>query len=261
MGCFGYIFLGSCKDVPLGPSAIVALLTYQVAKGSWQKAALLSLLCGIVELLMGVFGLGFLIDFVSGPVSSGFTSAVSLIILTSQIQSVLGITANGNTFVEIWRQVFSNIQHARAADTVLGITCIMVLLILRTLSSCRIGPEHDEQRSSFQRFVNKVIWIIGTARNAILVVFCCIMGYLLHSEDHGTPFRIVGSIPSGLPSVKWPPTSLSANETIDGTSESFMDMVYSMGSGLIVIPLISLMESIAIAKAFGKFFLATTNIY
>ncbi|KRG00735.1 uncharacterized protein Dmoj_GI23990, isoform B [Drosophila mojavensis] len=250
-GCFVYIFLGSCKDVPLGPSAIVALLTYQVAQGSWQKSVLLCLMCGVVELLMGLFGLGFLIDFVSGPVASGFTSAVSLIILSSQIQNVLGIKANGNTFVEVWRQVFANIQDSRPTDTILGITCIVVLLMLRMLSSYRIGPAPDAPHSRCQRVANKLFWIVGTARNAILVVVCCIMGYLLHSDQHGAPFRIVGEIPPGLPSVQWPPTSLSANETADGNPQGFVDMVHSIGSGLIVIPLISLMESIAIAKAFA----------
>ncbi|EDW83107.1 uncharacterized protein Dwil_GK22488 [Drosophila willistoni] len=252
LGCFVYIFLGSCKDVPMGPSAIVALLTYQAAQGSWQKSVLLCLLCGIVELLMGLFGLGFLIDFVSGPVSSGFTSAVSLIILTSQIQSVLGITAKGNTFVEIWTQVFQNIKHTQAGDTVLGLTCIVVLLLMRSLSSCRIGPKEEAEWSPFQRVVNKILWIVGTARNAILVVVCCLMSYLLHSEEHGTPFRVVGDIPPGLPSIKLPPTSLSANETSNGVAQGFVEMVHSMGSGLIVVPLISLMENIAICKAFAN---------
>lgn len=236
----------------MGPSAIVALLTYQAAQGSWQKSVLLCLLSGIVELLMGLFGLGFLIDFVSGPVSSGFTSAVSLIILTSQIQSVLGITAKGNTFVEIWTQVFHNIEHTRAGDTVLGVTCIVVLLLMRSLSSCKIGPAEESERTPFQRAVNKILWIVGTARNAILVVVCCLMGYLLHSEEHGAPFRVVGDIPPGLPSLQLPPFSLSANETSNGLGQGFVEMVHSMGSGLVVIPLISLMENIAICKAFGK---------
>jgi solute carrier family 26 (sodium-independent sulfate anion transporter), member 11 len=67
------------------------LLTFQTARGSWQKAVLLCFLTGIIELFMGFFGLGFLIDFVSGPVSSGFTSAVALIILSSQVKDIFGI--------------------------------------------------------------------------------------------------------------------------------------------------------------------------
>lgn len=115
----------------MGPTAIAALLTYQAAGGVWQRAVLLSFLSGLVELVMGIFGLGFLVDFVSGPVSSGFTSAVALIIVTSQVKDVLGIAANGTTFVQIWKSILTNISSTRAWDTLLGLTCIAVLLIMR----------------------------------------------------------------------------------------------------------------------------------
>lgn len=59
LGCLVYIFLGSCKDVPMGPTAITALLVYQSLHGhSPQFGVLLCFLTGLVQLLMGVFGLG-----------------------------------------------------------------------------------------------------------------------------------------------------------------------------------------------------------
>lgn len=150
LGCFIYIFFGSCKDVPMGPTAIAALLTYQAVNGRGpQHAILLCFLTGLVQILMGIFGLGksshhysnqpkltfitlgFLIDFVSGPVSSGFTSAVALIIVTSQIKDVLGITASGGTFIQTWTSIFNDIHNTNVWDTVFGITCIAVLLIMR----------------------------------------------------------------------------------------------------------------------------------
>lgn len=139
MGCFVYIILGTCKDVPVGPTAIAALLTYQTAGGVLQKAILLSLLTGIIELLMGVFGLGFLIDFVSGPVSSGFTSAVALIIVTSQVKDVLAISAKGTTFVQVWTSIFEHIHQTQAWDTALGIACIAVLLIMKVTFIMKIS--------------------------------------------------------------------------------------------------------------------------
>lgn len=59
LGCFVYILLGSCKDVPVGPTAILSLLTHQAIgdKGP-EYAILLCFLCGIVQLVMGFFGLG-----------------------------------------------------------------------------------------------------------------------------------------------------------------------------------------------------------
>ncbi|XP_037911072.1 sodium-independent sulfate anion transporter [Hermetia illucens] len=249
--CFLYIFFGSCKDVPVGPSAIASLLTFQAARGSWQKAVLLSLLCGSVELLMGLFGLGFLVDFVSGPVSSGFTSAVSLIILTSQIKDILGVPAKGSTFLQIWSEIFKNINETRAWDTVLGITCIAVLLIIKIVSGIKVGPPEDELQTRKHKIINKILWLIGTSRNAILVIVCGGLGFVFHNAG-GAPFKLIGEVPPGLPTFQLPPFSLSANESSTGKEESFSDMVYSMGSGIVVIPLISLMETIAICKAFSN---------
>lgn len=246
MGCFVYIFLGSCKDVPMGPTAIAALLTFQTANGSHEKAILLTFLTGIIELLMGVFGLGFLIDFVSGPVSSGFTSAVALIIVTSQVKDVLAIHAKGTTFVEVWINIFKNIEHTAIWDTALGVTCIAVLLIMRMLGTIKMGPNEDQLKSRKHVIVNKVLWFISTSRNAILVIVCGGLGYAFESSGNA-PFRLIGEIPSGLPTFQPPPFSLGPEP-----KETFIDMVKSMGSGLIVIPLIALMESISICKAFSN---------
>lgn len=251
LGCIVYIFLGSCKDVPMGPTAISALLTYQTARGNVAKSVLLCLLTGIIELLMGLFGLGFLVDFVSGPVSSGFTSAVSLIIVTSQIKDVLGISAKGTTFLEIWQAIFADIHNIRAWDTVLGLTCIAVLLIMRIVAGLKVGPEEDTLKSRKHRIINKFMWLIGTSRNAILVVVCGAIGYVFQSSAQA-PFKLIGEIPPGMPSFQAPLFSLTANETSSGRAESFSEIVSGLGSGLIVVPLIALMENIAICKAFSN---------
>lgn len=61
LGCFIYIIFGSCKDVPLGPTAIISLLTYQTVAhldAPVEHAILLCFLAGVIELVMGIFGLG-----------------------------------------------------------------------------------------------------------------------------------------------------------------------------------------------------------
>lgn len=248
MGCFVYILLGSCKDVPMGPTAISALLTFQTAHGSAVKAVLLTFLTGCIELLMGFCGLGFLIDFVSGPVSSGFTSAVALIICTSQVKDVLAIHAAGSTFVQTWISIFENIHLSQPWDAALGVTCIAALLVLKTLGTIRIGPDSDELRTRGERLFNTALWFIGTARNAILVIVCGALGYAFVSSGGGeltdAPFQLIGEIPPGMPALQVP--------TFSTDDESFGDMIASMGSGLIVVPLIALMENIAICKAFAN---------
>ena len=61
MGCLAYLFVGSAKDVTLGPTAIMSLMVNRVADPSTygvNYAVTLSLICGVVQLLMSMFRLG-----------------------------------------------------------------------------------------------------------------------------------------------------------------------------------------------------------
>lgn len=249
LGCFIYVIFGSCKDIPMGPTAIISLLTYQTIshlESPIQHAILLSFIAGIVELIMGIFGLGFLINFVSGPVSSGFTSAVALIIVTSQIKDILGIPAKGAQFIEMWQNIGGLIHETSAWDATLGASCIALLLILRLLAACKIGPDKEELRSTKHRIVNKVLWLIGTSRNAFLVILCGVLGW---SFQDNSPFKLIGYIPGGMPAVQIPPFGYIKDSN---TTLTFIDMIGNLGSGILVIPLISLMEDVAICKAFAN---------
>ncbi|XP_063230914.1 sodium-independent sulfate anion transporter-like isoform X2 [Bacillus rossius redtenbacheri] len=259
LGCFIYIVLGSCKDVPMGPTAIMSLLTYQTTKGRDPAyAILLCFLMGCAQVLMALLGLGFIIDFISGPVSSGFTSAAALIIFTSQVKDVLGIKASGTTFVDMWVSLGSNLGDTKLWDSVMGAGCIVVLLLMRMLTSVKIGPKEEENQTRFHRVVNKALWLIGTSRNAILVVIGGVIGFLT-TQDTGSTLTIIGYIPAGLPSFQPPPFSHAS----DNSTASFLDMASSLGSGLLVLPLVGLLENIAVCKAFstGKAVDATQELF
>lgn len=121
----------------------------------------------------------------------------------------------------------------------------------------KFGPEEDGLKTRFHKLVNSTIWLVGTARNAILVVATGSIAYMLHSWGQNE-FLLIGYIPPGLPSIQIPQFSISErrNETTDEIlqkGESFSEMVQGMGSFLIVIPLIALLENISICKAFGEY--------
>uniref|UniRef100_A0A1B6DIL8 SLC26A/SulP transporter domain-containing protein n=1 Tax=Clastoptera arizonana TaxID=38151 RepID=A0A1B6DIL8_9HEMI len=249
LGCIMYIFLGSCKDVPMGPTAICSLLTFQTLRDLGPSyGTLLCFLSGVIQLIMGLVGLGIIIDFVSGPVSSGFTSAVALLIISSQIKDVLGITAAGATFIEIWSSVLEDIHNTKLWDTVLGVTCIIILLLMRIFAEVKINSKEDSKLSGFNHFLNKLIWLIGTSRNAILVVVGGLFGYYFYYKYEDIPFKVIGYVPPGLPTFELPPFSVvSGNRTI-----GFIEMCTDMGQGIFVLPLVALLENIAICKAFAN---------
>ncbi|XP_030758674.1 sodium-independent sulfate anion transporter-like isoform X2 [Sitophilus oryzae] len=250
LGCFVYILLGSCKDVPVGPTAVAALMTFQAVNGRGvEHAVLLCFLSGVIQLLMGFFGLGFLIDFVSGPVSSGFTSAAALIIVTSQVKDLLGISASGNTFVDTWKSIFKDIHNIRMWDTVLGVGCIIILLLLRIVAQINFGDKSETSKTN--KIINKSLWVFGTSRNAILVIVSGIVGYFFCTSGE-PPFKVIGEVPQGLPDFQLPPFGYSKENNGTITEVGIMEMISNLGSGIIVVPLVGFLENIAICKAFSN---------
>lgn len=61
----------------------------------------------------------------------GFTSAAAIIIATTQVKDVLGLSFPGGKFLQVWEDIFEHISQTRLWDTILGFTCITVILLLR----------------------------------------------------------------------------------------------------------------------------------
>ncbi|XP_034117485.1 sodium-independent sulfate anion transporter [Drosophila albomicans] len=257
LGCFVYVLLGTCKDNTIGSTAVASLMTFQFARGSWARSVLLTFLTGVIEILMAIFKLGSLVEFVSGPVSAGFTSAVSLIVLTSQMKYILGVNGDGASFLESWINMISDIKNIRIWDSCLGFGCLALLLIIRSLSRFRIGPKEKSERSQLQRVINEVIKFLGVTRNASVVIGATLIAMYL--EGNGSnPFVLTGYIPPGLPTISLPKFSIEAqpgNATAGIPAvpgESFFEMVHTLGYGLIIVPIIALLENVSVCKAFAK---------
>lgn len=254
LGAFIYTFVGSCKDVPMGPTAIVSLMTYSSAAVTGygpEYATLLCFLTGVVQLAMGACGLGIIIDFVSGPVASGFTSAVALLIIASQIKDLLGVHGtSGSTLWEMMCSLYGAADSISRGDTVIGVGCVVFLLALRIIAEVRIGPADPAQQSCVQRYANKSFWLIGSIRNSIIVISCTAASYAFVSaqdESFQLPYKIIGTIPAGLPDFRPPRFTMQW----DNRTVGFLEIISAIKSNVVVLPLIGLLENISICKAFA----------
>lgn len=86
-------------------------------------------LSGVVITVMGMLHLGFLVDFISMPVISGFSNAAAIIIAASQLGTLLGIGGRSESVIDAISKVINRINEIQLWDTVLGI-CSMVTLVL-----------------------------------------------------------------------------------------------------------------------------------
>ncbi|KAK9500658.1 hypothetical protein O3M35_001883 [Rhynocoris fuscipes] len=244
MGCLIYVFFGTIKEVVIGPSSLMALLTYQYTYNlNVDFVILLCFLCGIVELIMGLLHLGFLVGFISAPVVSGFTTATSIIIVVAQLKGLFGLYFKSLGFVDNVMQVFNNLSQLRLGDTILGISCIIFLLLMRQLKEIKL-PEKMPKR----KLLKNTFWFLSTARNASIVLITSLISMAYESKGLNTPFITTKHVESGIPNFQLPPIK----SEIGNQTYTFIEMVPELGSGYIIIPVVAVLANVAIAKAFAR---------
>uniref|UniRef100_A0A1I8GED4 Sulfate_transp domain-containing protein n=1 Tax=Macrostomum lignano TaxID=282301 RepID=A0A1I8GED4_9PLAT len=140
MGPFVYCLLGTSKDASLGPTAIMSLLTasYNAAPGVTPKSAVYAVLmcfaCGIVQFLLGAMRLGVIVNFISLPVVSGFTTSAAVTIAWSQVKSLLGLRGISNWLPLSVYEICRDIGRTKVWDLTLGLSCMALLLVLMKIS-------------------------------------------------------------------------------------------------------------------------------
>ncbi|XP_055530534.1 sodium-independent sulfate anion transporter-like [Wyeomyia smithii] len=237
VGCLIYFLFGSVKDVTIAPTSIMAIMIQGVVLQLGYGAALLTLLAGAITFLFGVLNLGILVRFISMPVITGFTTAACLTIGSSQLRSLFGISSPGKSsdFMDAWENVIINIGETRLWDTVLGFSSIGFLVIFRLTKKCGQGS------------IRIIFKYLSLLRNALIVVIGATLAYVFFVNGV-QPFKLTGHVNSGVPPFHLPPFSITNN----GTFYSFSDMISTMGTSIIAIPLVSTLEIISIGKAFSK---------
>lgn len=118
----------------------MAIMVQKYVTSSPDFAILASFLSGVIILLLSLLNLGFLIQFISYPVTIGFTSAAAITIASGQIKSFFGLTVkSSNDFIDSWRVLFTNIGDMRLWDTLLGAATLAFLLILRVSEKWKLN--------------------------------------------------------------------------------------------------------------------------
>uniref|UniRef100_A0A6P7H7E4 Sodium-independent sulfate anion transporter-like n=1 Tax=Diabrotica virgifera virgifera TaxID=50390 RepID=A0A6P7H7E4_DIAVI len=238
VGSYVYIIFGTIKEVSIGPTSLMSLLTVSYTIGKpVEYVVLLTFLAGCVELLMGLLNLGFVVDFISPCLTSGFTSATSIIIITAQLKNLFGINIKSHNVRQILKEFVQKVDQIKLADTVMGFSCIIFLLIFKYITTA-IKPKNPT--------LKKFLWLMSISKNAITVTLATIVS-MYYSQSGVPPFKITGTVPTGIPEVKFPSlTAQRGNQTI-----GYTDMLADLGAGIAVVPFVAVLANVAIAKAYS----------
>ncbi len=212
-----YAIFGTSRQLAVGPVAMDSLIVAsgvaalaEIGSAHFVEfAILLAFMMGVLQVAFGVFRLGFLVNFLSKPVISGFTSAASLIIGLNQLKHLTGVDlARNNKLQNIVIEVFKHLGEIHWITFTIGISAIAIIII-------------------FKKYFKKIPAALVVVVLSILVV------KIFHLDTYGV--KIVGKIPEGLPSFHLPMFD-----------KAIMIKLFPMA---LTLSFIAFLEAISVAKA------------
>ena len=226
-----YALFGTSSALAVGPVAVVSLMTAAAlgplfpAGGPEYVAAamLLALLSGLVLVAMAVLRLGFIANFLSHPVISGFISASGILIAIGQLRHILGIKAAGHNAVDTLVALARGLPDAHGTTLAIGVASLVLLYLARAHLKdwlCRLGLA-----SGLAANLSKTGPVV-TLLLAVLVVT------LFDLASAGV--AVVGEVPAGLPSFALP--------VLDG------DLALRLLPAAVLISLVGFVESVSVGQ-------------
>lgn len=198
---FAYTIFGTSRFLSVGPVAVVSLMT-AVSVGNFAMqntaeyiaiAVALAWISGGILILMGLFRLGIMANFLSHPVISGFITASGLIIAASQLKHILGVESSGHNLFDIVKGLIIHSEQIHGLTALLGLSTILFLLWVRQYFKpllLRLGLS------------NFMADIIAKAGPVLAVIMTIAITWFFELEILGV--KIVGQVPTGLPGLQLP---------------------------------------------------------
>lgn len=211
-----YPVFGTCRQLAVGPVALdsmlvaagIGLLANPGTDDYLVLAALLAVMVGTIQLLVGVARLGFVVDFLSNPVISGFTSAAAVIIIFGQLRHMSGIgIPNSQEIDTLVTYLIFHLDEFHLPTFLTGILCLVLLIGLKK-------------------------WRSRVPGALVAVVLSTLAVWAFGLEKYG--ISIVGDVPEGLPIPRIPEITLAK-------IESLMPIALTLS-------FVSFMEAFAVAK-------------
>lgn len=226
-----YAVFGTSSALAVGPVAVVSLMTAAaVGRVATQgtidyasAAIMLALLSGVMLVLMGMLRLGFIANFLSHPVISGFITASGLIIATSQVGGLLGIKTEGHALPQLIGSIIEHIGEINLDTAAVGGVALVLLLWIRL-----------DLKNWLKRFgVPKGLATVIVRAGPVLVVFLT-MAWSALMDLGSKGVALVGQVPQGLPMLSLPSFDVA--------------IIQQLALPALIISIVGFVESISVAQ-------------
>ncbi|XDG10581.1 hypothetical protein ABKA04_010196 [Annulohypoxylon sp. FPYF3050] len=169
------VFMGTSKDLSTGPTSILGLLTAEIIRDLKNEytpvdiSSAVAMMVGIWSLLIGLLGLGFLLDYVSIPVLTGFISATAFVIGMGQVASLVGLSGGPDGAFNQLGDALKRLPHWDGPTCGIGFGTVVVLLILEKIGK-KWGHKHF------------AIKYMASSRAIIVMVIFTLISYLVNKD-------------------------------------------------------------------------------
>ena len=229
-----YAIFGTSRALAVGPVAVVSLMTATAVGGiaatgteDYLAAAIvLAMESGVILIALGVLRLGFLANFLSHSVISGFITASGILIATSQLKHLFGVKTTGDTMPDLVGQLVTSIPDINWITLAIGVVATGFLFWVRKqlkplLRRIGLGPLAAD-------IVAKTGPVV-----AVIVSIVTVAGLSLDAEG----VKVVGAIPGGMPPIGLPLLN--------------PDLWIDLFVPALLISIIGFVESISVAQTFA----------
>jgi len=196
-----YAIFGTSRTLSVGPVAVASLMTAAALAplaeaGSPEYVAgavLLAIMSGLMLTMMGILRLGFLANFLSHPVISGFITASGIVIAASQFKHIFGVQASGQNLLTIGQSLIPSIGDTNIPTLAIGAGALVFLMFARKQLKPLLIRSGVGARAAD---------IVTKTAPILAVLVTTLVAWLLGLGAQGV--RLVGSVPSGLPELTMP---------------------------------------------------------
>ncbi|KAH7313205.1 sulfate permease-like protein [Rhexocercosporidium sp. MPI-PUGE-AT-0058] len=185
---FIYALMGTSRDISVGPTSGTAFFTAKIVLELGKvnippalAAAVVSFSVGMWSLIFGVLNLGFIFDFVSIPMSLGFTMGTAFVVLNSQIPDLLGLKGVSPDFTDMMMDIIKKIGETKSVTVAIAIASIVLLAGLEFVGK-RWG-----QKNAFVR-------ILAASRHINVLGMFTGISYLVNKDLDLSQWSVLGPI-------------------------------------------------------------------
>ncbi|KAI0023404.1 sulfate permease 2 [Xylariomycetidae sp. FL0641] len=243
MGAALYFLFATSKDITIGPVAVASTLVGRIVARVGEElpdryapediARAISVVAGAVLLFIGLFRLGWIVDFIPLVAIVSFTTGAALNIACGQLPKLLGVSGV-NSRAATYRVLIDTLKGLPTAklDAALGLSALFLLYLIRWFCNTMAARQPNRR---------KLWFFAGTLRLAFVILLYTLISWLVNrniTDSKDAKFNILGTVPSGF--------------RVHSAPNMDTQLLSALAPDLPAMIIVLIIEHIAISKSFGR---------